>query len=270
MGGGYIGPSAFIVCRVALALLLFVSYHHFFIKEKIVGKDHWPLFWCAVFGVATNQLFFFLGLSMTSPIHAALIMTTTPIIVLLVEAVLKGVKITPSKITGILIAFCGALVIILSGKKISFDKNAVWGDLFVFANAVSYSIYLVKVKPFIGRYHPITINRITFLYGLLLVLPFGFSGLAAVNWQAFNFKIWSSFLYVLIFTTFFTYYFNAWAMLIVNSSVVGVYIYLQPLLTTIIALVFGSDQLDRTLVFSAAAIFFGVYLVSFTKNTQKM
>ena len=163
-------------------------------------------------------------------------------------------------------AFGGALIIILSGKEISFDKNAALGDLFVFVNAVSYSIYLVKVKPFIGKYHPITINRMSFFYGLLLVMPFGLVGLGEVQWQAFDLRIWSAFFYVLIFTTFFTYYFNAWAMLIVDSSVVGVYIYLQPLLTTIIALLFGSDKLNINILFSAGAIFFGVYLVSFEKK----
>ena len=73
---------------------------------------------------------------------------------------------------------------------------------------------------------------------------------------------------MLIFTTFFTYYFNAWAMLIVNPSVVGVYIYLQPLLTAVIALLAGSDQLEWNVVFAAVFIFFGVFLVSYKKKLQ--
>lgn len=268
LGGAYIGPSAFIVCRVSAALFLFVVYHAIFVKEKISKEDIKPLFWCAVFGVATNQLFFFLGLALTTPIHAALIMTTTPIVVLLVEAFMKGVKITSTKIIGILLAFGGAIFIILSGKELTFNQQTTLGDLFVFANAVSYSVYLVKIKPFIGKYHPITINRITFMFGLLMVLPFGLVGLQNVSWHTYDIKIWSGFLYVLIFTTFFTYYFNAWAMLIVNPSVVGVYIYLQPLLTAVIALLAGSDQLEWNVVFAAVFIFFGVFLVSYKKKLQ--
>ena len=143
------------------------------------------------------------------------------------------------------------------------------GDIFIFINAVSYGIYLAKVKPFIGKYHPMTINKVNFMYGLIVVIPFGFPGLVQVKWLDFTPNAWAAFVYVLIFTTFLAYYFNAWAMLKVKSSVVGVYIYFQPLLTTIIALMVGSDSLDFVTIFSGLSILFGVFLVSFSKNTLK-
>ncbi len=265
MTGGYIGPSGFILCRVVSALLLFILYHRLFIREEIAVKDKNALFWCAVFGVAINQLLFFIGLNHTTPIHAALIMTTTPITIVIVESILRKSKIGVRKISGILIAFTGAVMIIKSGKEVGFNNNQIIGDLFVFGNAVSYSIYLVKIKPFILKYHPVTINRITFLYGALLVLPFGFTDVVNARWTDFSPGIWWAFMYVLIFTTFFAYYFNSWAMLIVSSSLVGVYIYLQPLLTSIIALFLGTDKLSITIVLAGICIFLGVFFVSYQK-----
>lgn len=269
MADGFIGPNAFILCRILFAFALFWVYHRLFIKEKIEKKDKMPLFWCGVFGVAINQLCFFKGLSMTSPIHASLIMTTTPILVLIIESVFTGLKLTAMKILGVALACLGALFIIISGKTIAFNQDAMLGDIFIFINAVSYGIYLVKVRPFIGKYHPMTINKINFMYGLIVVIPFGFPGLVQVNWLDFTPNAWAAFVYVLIFTTFLAYYFNAWAMLKVKSSVVGVYIYFQPLLTTIIALMVGSDSLDFVTIFSGLSILFGVFLVSFSKNTLK-
>lgn len=270
MTGGFIGPSGFILCRVLSALVLFKVYHSLFIGQMIEAKDKKPLFWCAFFGVASNQLLFFLGLNYTSPIHASLIMTTTPISVVVVDTLLKKSYISFRKIVGILIAFVGALIIIQSGKKISFDNRQILGDILVFGNAISYSIYLVKIKPFILKYHPISINRITFLYGSLLVLPFGFQEVAYAKWSEFTPVIWWAFFYVLIFTTFFAYYFNSWAMLFVSPTLVGVYIYLQPLLTSIIALIFGTDKLTLTIVLSGICIFLGVFLVSYQKIPEKV
>ncbi|HMG15694.1 MAG TPA: DMT family transporter, partial [Saprospiraceae bacterium] len=202
MTGGYLGPSGFILCRVLSALILFVLYHRIFIRQEVEAKDKRALFWCAVFGVASNQLLFFIGLNHTSPIHAALIMTTTPITVVIVESLLRKSKVGFRKISGISIAFTGAIMIIISGKDIGFSDKQIFGDLLVFGNAVSYSIYLVKIKPFILKYHPITINRITFVYGALLVLPFGFQEAITAKWADFTPGIWWAFVYVLFFTTF--------------------------------------------------------------------
>lgn len=195
-------------------------------------------------------------------------MTITPIAVVIVEAVLKEAPITVYKVMGIILAFIGALLIIAPGKDLHFNKETILGDFFVFANAVSYSIYLVKIKPFVRKYHPITINRISFLYGFFMVIPFGFGGFLNVEWHTFDKTIWMSFFYVLIFTTFLAYYLNSWSMLIVNPSVVGVYIYLQPLLTVIIALILGTDKPEINIVISAILIFIGVYLTGFAKNNS--
>lgn len=270
MVGGYIEPSAFIICRVIAALILFFLYHRLLLKEKILKEDRRALFWCGMFGVAINQLMFFKGLKYTTPVHAALIMTTTPIIVLIVENIISKTRITPYKLAGILVAFFGAVMIILHGKKIEFDNRQLIGDLFVFINAVSYSIYLVKIKPFTIKYHPITINRLTFFYGALLVIPFGITDLVHTDWISFTNQTWWAFGYVLLFTTFFAYYFNSWAMVIVNPSLVGVYIYLQPLLTSIIALILGTDSLDLHIILSGICIFLGVFLVSYQKIPKKV
>ena len=67
----YIGPFAAIVIRVVIAGLLFTIVHFLFIKEKVHRKDYFMLALCAVFGVATNQLMFFKGLSITTAINAS-------------------------------------------------------------------------------------------------------------------------------------------------------------------------------------------------------
>jgi drug/metabolite transporter (DMT)-like permease len=56
--------------------------------------------------------------------------------------------------------------------------------------------------------------------------------------------------------------FNAYGLSQVNASVVSSYIYLQPFLAALIAILWGKDFLDFQKVISALLVFTGVYLIS--------
>ena len=85
----YIEPFGFILLRVLGALSLFWIFHICGNKEKIDRKDFPRLIVCGFFGVALNQLLFFKGLDITSPINASIIMTSNPILVLLISSFLS-------------------------------------------------------------------------------------------------------------------------------------------------------------------------------------
>jgi drug/metabolite transporter (DMT)-like permease len=262
MSGGEIKPLAFIVLRAGSASLLFWLFDSWIKKERIARED-WPrVVLCALTGVAINMTLFFMGLHLTPPINASLIMTTTPILVLLASAILIRERITPVKVAGILLGLTGAALLLAYGKHLAFRKEQMLGNLFIFINAVSYGFYLVLVKKLMYKYHPISVSKWIFLIGSVMVLPFGWGQLQEVQWASFSPGLWISVAYVLVFTTFMAYLLNAYALAIVNPSIVSIYIYLQPLLATGIALVFGQDQLDAVKAGAAALIFSGVFLVS--------
>lgn len=258
----YIQPFGAIVIRVSVSLVLFLFVHSFFIKEKIKRKDIPLLIACGFFGVAINQLLFFKGLSITTPIHAALIMTTTPIIVLVLSGLLKDERITPLKIIGILIGICGALVITIFGKEISFSTSTAEGDIYIMLNAASYAVYLVIVKPLMRQYHPITIIKWVFLFGWIFVMPVGWGQFHSIVWNSFSPSIWYELSFIVIATTFFAYLFNILALKNADPSLAGIYIYIQPALATIFAMILGKDDLSGIKILAMILIFAGVYLVS--------
>ena len=263
---GYIQPKGFILLRVATGVLLFTLLHRGWIREKIEKTDWWRLMLCGLFGVAINQLFFFVGLKRTFPIHASLLMTTTPILVLIISALLIRERITLRKVFGVILGAAGAVLLLTQGKQVGWSQTGLIGDLMVLVNATSYGVYLVLVRKLMLRYHPITVVRWVFSFGLLYVIPFGAGELFSVDWATFHTWIWLAVIYVLVFTTFFAYLFNAFALSVVSPAVVSFYIYLQPLLATVIALFMGQDQVDGIKVLSAFLIFSGVYLVSRIKT----
>ena len=258
----YIAPSGFILLRVAGAVLLFWIVAPFAAREKVRKQDLLRLAICGLFGVAMNQLLFFNGLNITSPINAAIMMTTNPILVLIAAAIILKQRITVSKVVGILLGLAGALGLIAFGKSFGFGSDTLAGDLLVFLNAMSYGVYLVLVKPLMKKYAPITVIKWVFLFGLIIVIPFGGEQFSQIEWSGFPSFIWWETAFVVIGTTFFAYLLNIYALKRVEPSVVSIYIYSQPLLAAIVAIAMDKDQLDMNKILSAVLIFTGVYLVS--------
>ena len=258
----FIMPSGFILLRVIGALLLFALSYFLFVKEKVERKDIFRLAICGIFGVAINQLLFFEGLNLTTPINAAIVMTTNPILVIFLSFLIIKEPITFNKSAGILLGLVGASILILKGGSIDFSSNYQIGNLFVFINAVSYGLYLVIVKPMMEKYNPITVMFYVFGFGLLYVIPFGFSNLADVKWAIIPSNIYWEIAFVVVCTTFIAYLLNSSALKQLSPSTVSIYIYLQPILATLFAIFWGSDSLDGQKIIAAILIFLGVYLVS--------
>jgi len=257
----YIQPFGFILLRCLGAVSLFWIVG-FFIKEKIERKDFPRLLLCALFGIAINQLMFFKGLNFTHPINASVIMTSTPILVLIMAAIIIKERITALKTVGIVLGLAGTLLILMAGKELSFSSTTFIGDLMVWANASSYGVYLVIITPLMKKYHPITVIKWVFLLGLFMVLPFGYEEFTQIQWNTFPPNIIWATLFVVVGLSFFAYLLNTMALKHVSPSVVSTYIYLQPVLASAIAITLGKDSLDWIKVLSALLICSGVYLVS--------
>lgn len=268
-----IGPSGFILLRVIGATALFWAMR-WWRPQRVDPADMIRLFLCAVFGVALNQLMFFHGLMRTTPINSSLIMVATPVLVLVLSALLIGERVTWSKVTGVVLGTAGALTLIFLKPAGSSAGASMLGDLFILVNATSYGLYLVLVKPLMRKYSAVTVMSWSFLFGLLMVLPFGWHELAQVNWQAITAPVLGAMVFVVVMVTFVAYLLNTWALGILDPSVVGSYIYMQPLLAALFTWLFvriGPErlgipgeyhvQLGWPQAVCAILIFLGVHLV---------
>lgn len=264
----YLQPFGFIIVRVTGATILFWI-TGIFVPEKINRKDLPLLAFCGMFGVAINQLLFFKGLSMTTPINAAIIMVITPILVLLVATSLMSEKITTKKLIGIAIGLIGAVILLLVKHDLTIGSLTWRGDLCILINAISWGIYLVVAKPLIMKYRTITVIKWVFLFAWFYVLPFGYSEFMQADFSVMPTNILLSIGFVVLGTTYFAYLLNNYALQKVSSSVVSIYIYLQPLLAAGIAIFLGKDELDLVKILSAILIFTGVYLVSASDKSSK-
>ena len=260
--GGYIKPYGFILLRIAGAVILFWLFSLVTPNEKIERKDFLTLFIASIFGIAINMLMFFKGFQYTTPIHASVIMVITPIIVLILSSIFLNERMTSAKVLGIVLGFSGAVVLSVYGKSANSGDNILLGNLLVFVNATSFSIYLIMIKKLTAKYHPFTFVKWLFLFGFIMVLPFGYSELMEVNWNSFNTYIIFCVLFVIVCSTFLNYLLNPIGLRHLKASTVGSFIYLQPFVAVTFAIIMKSDTFDWVKLISSILIFCGVYLVT--------
>lgn len=265
----YVEPLGFIFMRVVGATLLFWLCYSLFAFEKIERKDMLRLMLCGLFGVAINQMLFFEGLNLTTPINASVIMVTNPILVLIISAFLISEKVTIRKLSGIVLGAIGAVSLFTEGGNLSLlNSSQSLGNLLVLINACSYGVYLVIVKPLMAKYQTMTVISWVFFFGLIFVIPFGFGQFSQIEWSTMPTNIIYAIIFVVVGTTFLAYLFNIIGLRTLSPTTVSTYIYLQPILASIIAISFNSDQLDANKIISSLIIFAGVYLVSVERKTK--
>ena len=262
-----IAPNAFIVMRAGGASLLF----WIFLKKYWIlpqRDDLVRLFLCGMTGVTINQLCFFNGLSLTAPLHAAIIMILTPVIVTSFSIIALKQRTSKMQWWGIGIGLLGALGFIAYGKANPMAGASALGDIFILINAISYSIYLIMVKPLMSKYHPLSIIPWVFTFGLLGVLPFGWQELTTqVSWS-FSTTQWLIIGFVILGVTFLTYLFNIIAIQKLSPTHAGVYIYLQPPIAAGFSVLAGipfSDLFSFWKIVFTIFIVFGVVLVGWKK-----
>ena len=265
----FLGPNGFVLIRASGALLLFWTIDRFLPREKVPLADLKRFAFAAMFGVVFNQLSFFNGMSHTSPNYSAIIMTSTPLIVLIISSIYLKEKVTKNKVIGMILGGIGAITIILQNKISKEATNPILGNLLIFSNAANFGFYIVYCKPLMMRYKPFTVLKWTFLFGSIVLLPIGLPDILETSWN-FPTDIWFGIGYVIIAITFLTFLLNMYAITRVSPNVATSYIFLQPFLSATLSYLIHGKIMDIWSITASLLIFLGVYFVSFKKDKEKM
>ena len=270
----HVQPNALIWIRVSGASVLFWCVYLFY-REKVELKDLAYMALCAVFGVTLNQLFFFNGLNQTSPINAAIIMTSNPILATIIAAILLRERLAPLRIFGVFLGAAAAVVMIAAGSEAQFGGTTIRGDLFVLINSATYALYLVMAKPLMKKYKPITVITMVFSFGLIFISswPPVWQEMAQISWHTIPTKVIWEIVFVIFAVTFLTYLFNIFALKHVSPTVSSTYIYSQPVFAGFFAWMLLSfleksyvQDITWLKIICACVIAFSVWLVGKRKK----
>lgn len=259
-------PFALNILRVGLSLLPFwIVWLFGNTPAKIYKKDWAAFFWCALTGVAINQMLFIKGLTLTSTIHAALLTLATPLLVTIFALWVLKEKFTIFKALGLSLGIGGSVLLILQKEAAHQATDYLTGDVLILMNAIAYAIYFILVKPLMQNYSPLHVIRWVFTIGFLMMLPFGWQQTTEIDWSLFQWQHYAALFAIVIPGTFLAYYFNAYGIQHIGAGATGSYIYTQPVFAVLIAIIFLSESFSWQKAVAACLIFGGVYLVSFRK-----
>ena len=265
----YITPFGFIFLRVTGAALLFWGISFFGPKEKIEKKDYGRLLLAAVLGMTINMLAFFKGLELSTPINSAVLITISPIIVVLLSAFFLKERITPNKGLGVALGFIGAIALVLFGAELRQDApNIPLGNMLFLVNATAYGSYLIVAKKLVAKYHPFTLMKWLFTIAIIINFPITYGEFSQIQWASIPLWAYGVISFVVIGTTFCTYLFNIYAMTELKASTIGAFMYVQPLFGILFALVTGKDSLTFVKIGATILVLIGVYLASKKVKTK--
>jgi drug/metabolite transporter (DMT)-like permease len=256
-----IGPLGLVCARSMTAMVvLFAARLVLAPRERVAPRDLPALAAYGFFGVTANMLLFIEGLARTTATNAIVIGTMIPVFTVGVAVALRREVATQKKLAGLVVACVGALTIVGASR---FDPSgrALVGDLLIVGNSLSFSIYLVISRRILTTYSPMTVVSWTFVFGALGILPFGAHTLAAAA-PHLSAQTWTCIGYIVLFPTVGTYFLNTFALQKVPSSLVAIYIYLQPIVGALLAAAALGERPAPSTFAGAALIGLGIWLVT--------
>jgi len=271
MGHGEIcSAMALTFYRLGGAAVLFWILSLFTKKEPIPFRDLMILFGAGFFGIFINQMTFIVGLSHTSPIDASVITTTGPIMTMILAAFILKEPVTWKKALGVLIGAVGALLLILSGVRTDQHQTTIWGSVLCLLSSLSFSFYLTAFKNIILKYSPVTLMKWMFLFSAVCCLPFSWKDIVAVHYSGIPINTYLQLIYIVALATFFSYLLVPVGQKLLRPTIVSMYNYIQPIVSSIVAVILGMDRFGLVKGIAAALVFLGVYIVTTSKSYAQL
>lgn len=272
---GFVSSYALAFYRTMGAFLFFWMVSFFMKKEKVPARDVLRFAIASVFGVMFNQMLFVMGLEYASPLDAAIVVTFTPIMTMLLSSLFLREPITWLKAAGVFLGLSGAFIMIggkywFGGEISAQGKNSVLGIILCLVSGLSYAIYLTAFRNLVARYKPVTVMKWMFLFSAIFTLPFLWKYVSSIDYAALPVKAYASLAYTVLGATCLTYILIPIGQKNLRPTVLSVYNYVQPVTATTLALILGQDRLTWITVLSTLLVFTGVFLVTRSKSRAQL
>ena len=255
--------------RVLGGAILFWLTSLFTKKEHIPTKDILKLAGAGIFALVFNQCSYTIGLNMTSPSNSSIMTTSMPIFAMVLSFLILKEPITWKKVLGVLLGCSGAIIIIMTSATAGNAKvGNIWGDLLCMSAQLSFALYLALFKPLVQKYSLFTINKWMFTWATIMIWPFTFTHVSAIDFAHVPMSTWWESGYVVFFGTYLGYICMMIGQKVLRPTVVSVYNYVQPLVSVTVSVMVGLAVFKGAQALAAILVFSGVWLVIKSKSKR--
>ncbi len=243
---------------MSLASLGFDRWRH----ERPVDKRDIPkLIVAGILVVLLRKFFLMYGLSMTSPIDGSVIAALGPIVVLLLSVIVGQDRFTVPKLIGVTMGLSGVVVMLTSNSGHQNAANLFFGNILILLCVLCTAIYIVWFKSLVAKYSAMTILRWIMGTAAVVMFPIGIKSVIEVDYSSFGLKMWLLLIYLAVMPTMIPNYLLMYGLKQVKPALSSVYMYVQPVVATIVTVVFGIGSLSWTKVFAGLVVLAGVLFV---------
>lgn len=267
-----IAPLLLTEFRMLGAAVLFWTVSLFTKKEEVSSRDLLSIAFASLLGIIFNQGMFIFGLSLTSPVNASVITTSSPIITMIIAALFLGEPVTKLKAGGVFVGAIGAFILIAggSGAASAGQPSSVWGDLLCLGAQVSFACYLVFYKRLTAKYSPVTLMKWMFTYASICVIPFSYNEMAAADWGAISRETIAGIAMVVVGATFVSYILLPVGQRYLRPTITSMYNYVQPVIASVVAVCWGLDSFNLMKGLAVVLVFAGVFMVTKSKSRAQL
>jgi len=256
----------FFIVTFVFLIIFFASRNYI---SKLQKKDIIPIFLLGFFGVITYHLALNFGEQFISAGAASLIIATIPIQIVIFSIFFLKEKITFKKILGVILSFCGVIIISIWGKvDTSLEINYLYGALAVLFAASMGAAYTIFGKKFLDRYSGFSLTIYAMLLGSIGLIPFISKSLLE---EVSNMSLegWFAIIILGLFSTVIGYSIWYIALKKKKASDLGVYLYAIPVLSTIISYIMFKDKITLLFIFGGFLVISGLIIVNIEKRNIK-
>lgn len=266
---GWMSPMGYTLTRMIFGMCMFWIIGLFQKKEKVLFKDLMIIFLCGLLGLVATQVTFAIGLRYTTPVTYSLILALSPIIVLILSTLFLKESVTKKKILGVTMGITGAGIIILQSSNAASGSNTIFGIIIAVISVTCYAGYIIITRKVSAKYSPVTMMKWMFLLSVFILLPFGFSELPEQRVYSSDTSLTaiSELLFALIFSSIIAFFLMPVALKRIKATTASVYINLQPIIASVVAIWIGQDFFSWDKPLAAILVISGVILV--TRSNMK-
>lgn len=228
---------------------------------KLAPGDGRRLFLLGLLGNTCYQSLFITGMAHTRAGNAALILATTPLFTAILGRIRKQETFTGRGVSGLVLAFAGIVMIVVSGRGEVSLGETVLGDSLLLASTLCWSLYTVGSKQLMHTYGPLKATTIMMTSGTPFLLLVCTPALLRQEWSHVRPIAWAGLIYSGLFAIALAYLIWSYGVRKIGSTRTAIYSNVTPIVALLVAWPALGELPTWGQLAGALVIFSGIYLV---------
>ena len=233
------------------------------LSKSIIKKNIFSILIMSFTSISIFNSAVYYGLNYTQVLNGVLMISTIPILIIVISSIFKTEKINIFQIFGVLVSLSGVIIIITKmelQKLLHFQLNK--GDLWILVAMLSWSIYSIIIKEKKINLKPFVLLQTLITFGVIMLIPFYFLEISSGKYIPLNIPVFLTIAYVVLFAGIGAYIFWNKAVMTIGPNRSGVFLHLMPVFSSIMAIGLLGESFAKFHIVGALFIVIGIFLSS--------